>query len=85
MPPDPNTAVRQAWQMEHWQAVQQANQAAQTAILTAQIEAGAQAQSRASLIAALQTHLAALGPVTAGNPDAAMHLAAAEGLATQLT
>lgn len=85
--PDPNInpAVRAAWQAEHWEQVQQANQAAQTAIITAQIEAQTQANNRAATIQALGTHLAALGPAVAGNPDAAMHLAAATGLLASLS
>jgi len=42
------------------------------------------AQVRMSISQALQVHLAALGPAVAMNPDATMHLTAAQSLAAQL-
>lgn len=61
-----------------------AHEAANAAWAEAQANAAAEAAAvttgNAATKAAIQGHLAAMLPAVAGNPDAAGHLAAAEGL-----
>lgn len=73
-----------AWQYAHIAAMAQASNAIAIANAEAAASAAAASSTRAALVGTLQTHLAALAPALAANPDALGHLAAAQSVAAQL-